>query len=132
MAHRLVVLLGLTALSAALSACGGPPTTPTRTAGPALEALPSGGCYDGPLTVDVNGALHDLTRTGARSFVVSGPIFSALEIDLSTDGESVFIQSQRGPRRLNGDPDSCRLSGDGALRAPTRNMPLSIAIAPAA
>jgi hypothetical protein len=127
MAHRITALLGLLVAAA----CSGGPRAPDNAPEIALTPLPSGGCYDAPLAMDVNGARHALTRTGPRSFVASGPIFSALEMDIATDGEAVYVQTRRGPAALEGDPDGCRLSGRGTLRSPTRGIPLNIAIAPA-
>ena len=127
MALRIAALGGLVLLSA----CAGTPGAPDGAESAALGPLPTGGCYDGPLQIDVNGAVHALTRTGPQTFVVSGPVFSALEIDLSTNGETAYIRTNRGPRALDGDPATCRLSGEGALRSPTRGLPLAIAIAPA-
>ncbi len=127
MAQRPIALVSLVILAA----CGGPPSAPDGGDAVALEPLPGGGCYDGPLTMDVNGAPHSFTRTGPRTFVVSGPVFSALEVELSTDGEAAYIRTRRGPRALEGDPATCRLSGRGALRSSTRDLPVDIAIAPA-
>ena len=130
MTHRFAVLALALPL---LAACGGSPA-PQRTAaaGPDVAPLPSGGCYDAPLEMTVNGAPHVLRRTGPETFVASGPVFSALAIRLATDGERALIGTQRGLRPLEGDPASCRLSGEGALAATQRNMPIAIAIAPPA
>ena len=122
----------LAALS--LAACAGPPRAPdaAATGGAAVAALPSGGCYDAPLAMSVNGAPHVLRRTGPETFVASGPVFSALAIRLVTDGETVFVGAQRGLAPLEGDPAACRLSGSGALIGTRQARPIDIAIAPQA
>ena len=118
----------------ALGACGGTPQTPPPglASAPEVSALPGGGCYDRPLVMRVNGAPHAMSRTGPESFVVSGPVFSALRVRLATDGERAFIGTAQGLRPLEGDVASCMLSGEGRLVSRSRQLPVEIAIAPAA
>ena len=122
------------AATLALAACGGVPQTapPGESAAPTVAALPEGGCYDGPLVMRVNGAPHEMARTSPETFVVSGPVFSALRVRLVTDGERALIGTAQGLRPLEGDVAGCALSGEGRLVSRSRQLPVEIAIAPAA
>lgn len=119
---------------ALLGACADAPPAPESAApaGDTLAALPTGGCWDRPLEADVNGAPHALTRTGPRTFTLSGPIFTSLEITLGTDGDAVFVQGARRLRRMEGDPAGCVVSGEANLGRGARALPIALAIAPAA
>jgi hypothetical protein len=101
----------LAALS--LAACAGPPRAPDAeaTGGAAVSALPSGGCYDAPLAMSVNGAPHVLGRTGPDTFIATGPVFSALAIRLVTDRETVIFWAQ---------PVLCAARGRSGLVLPFR------------